>query len=411
MKILMLAQFYKPVFGGEERMVEDLSVELVRRGHDVSVVTLQQGGHPEQELDRGVRVLRVESSTRWPEPLIRDLTRTHAAPAPDPRVVRFIRQTLRSEHPDVVHSHNWLGYSYLPLHRRSGARFVSSLHDHSLVCATKRLMRGRQVCGGPGPARCLACSTHHYGIKGGPITAANALSARRMRRAVDLFLPVSEAVAELSGLARDRLPYRVIPNFVPDSLRKDGNATALEGLPRDYILFVGDLVQDKGVEVLLESHRSIRDAPPLVLIGRGARKLSGHSGNIIALEGLPHHKVVRAFQDAIFAVAPSIVPEAFCLVALEAMAMGRAVVASRSGGLSDLVVDGESGLLVPPGDVTALREALLGLLTSAEERKRMGAAAAKRAEQFRASVVVPRFEQAYRDVLEGGRVPSESRGG
>jgi glycosyltransferase involved in cell wall biosynthesis len=408
MKILMLAQFYKPVLGGEERMVEDLSVELVRRGHGVSVVTLQQGGHPAQEIDRGVRVLRVESSTRWPEPLVKDVARTHAAPAPDPRVVRFIRQILRSEDPDVVHSHNWLGYSYLPLHHRNGARFVSSLHDHSLICATKRLMRRRHVCRGPGVARCLECSTRHYGIEGGPIAVANTLSARRMRRAVDLFLPVSEAVAELSELARDGLPFRVTPNFVPDSLRQDGDAAPLEGLPRDYILFVGDLSHDKGVEVLLESHRQIRDAPPLVLIGRGARSLDGRPGNITALEALPHDKVVRAFQDALFVVAPSIVQEAFCLVALEAMAMGRAVVASRSGGLANLVVDGESGVLVPPGDVTALREAMVLLLARPEERERIGSAAAKRAEQFRASVVVPLFEQAYRDVLDGWPIPSGS---
>lgn len=408
MKILMLAQFYKPVFGGEERMVEDLSVELAGRGHDVSVVTLQQGGDPEHELDRGVRIRRVESSLRRPDPLIKDVARTHALPAPDPRVTRCIRQILESEHPDVVHSHNWLGYSYLPLHARSGARFVSSLHDHSLVCATKRLMRGREVCSGPGIGRCLVCSSRHYGVKGPAVAAANVVSARRLRRSVDLFLPVSEAVADLSGLARDHLPYRVVPNFVPDGLRRNGSAP-LEGFPSDYILFVGDISHDKGVEILLQSHQGIPDAPPLVLVGRGARKLSGLGSNITALEGLPHEKVVRALQGALFAITPSIVQEAFCLVALEAMAVGRPVVASRTGGLADLVIDEETGLLVPPGDVSALRRALTRLLANANERERMGSAALERAERFRASTVVPLFERAYEDVLNGAHeLPSRS---
>jgi glycosyltransferase involved in cell wall biosynthesis len=400
MKILMVAQFYKPVFGGEERMVEDLSVELVARGYEVSVVTLQQGGHPEREVDRGVRVLRVESSVRRSELLMKDAVRTHALPVPDPRVVRSLRQILETESPDIVHAHNWLGYSYLPLRRQSRSRFVVSLHDHSLVCATKRLMRGRQVCGGPGVRKCLICSTHHYGVKGPPIAIGNAVSAHRLRRAVDLFLPVSESVAELSGLARNHLPYRVIPNFVPDRLGQDGDTARLAELPADYILFVGDLSHDKGIEVLLEAHGGLSDAPPLVLIGRGAQRLDAIGHNVLALEGLPHEQVVRAWQGATFAVAPSIVQEAFCLVALEAMAAGRAVVATRTGGLADLVVDGDTGVLVPPANVTALREALQRLLARPHERERMGDAARKRAEQFRASAVVPLFEQAYRDVLE-----------
>jgi glycosyltransferase involved in cell wall biosynthesis len=324
--------------------------------------------------------------------------------------VRSIRQILRTERPDVVHAHNWLGYSYLPLRRQSRSRFVVSLHDHSLICATKRLMRGRQVCSGPGVRKCLICSTRHYGVKGGPIAIGNAVSAHRVRRAVDLFLPVSESVAELSGLARSRLPYRVVPNFVPDRLGQNGDTTRLEALPADYILFVGDLSHDKGVEVLLEAHESLGDAPPLVLIGRGAQRLNRIGPNVLALEGLPHEEVIRAWQGATFAVAPSIVQEAFCLVALEAMASGRAVVATRTGGLADLVVDGDSGILVPPANVTALREALQRLLARPHERERMGHAARKRAAQFRASAVVPLFEQAYRDVLEDAEATAPQPG-
>jgi glycosyltransferase involved in cell wall biosynthesis len=76
------------------------------------------------------------------------------------------------------------------------------------------------------------------------------------RKGVDMFLPVSQAIAEASQLARYRLPYRVIPNFIPDDADQtydDGNA-CVRLLPEgDFLLFVGDLVRDKGVEVLLQA--------------------------------------------------------------------------------------------------------------------------------------------------------------
>ena len=58
MRILMLSQFYDPIIGGEERIVQDLSVELARRGHDVAVATLWHEGTQDYEIDRGVRIFR-----------------------------------------------------------------------------------------------------------------------------------------------------------------------------------------------------------------------------------------------------------------------------------------------------------------------------------------------------------------
>jgi glycosyltransferase involved in cell wall biosynthesis len=83
------------------------------------------------------------------------------------------------------------------------------------------------------------------------------------------------------------------------------------------------------------------------------------------------------------------------LVALEAMISGRPVIASKIGGLSDTVADGETGLLVPPDDATALAEALRRLLADRDLREQMGQAGRKRSENFRAAAVVPRVEQVY----------------
>ncbi len=79
--------------------------------------------------------------------------------------------------------------------------------------------------------------------------------------------------------------------------------------------------------------------------------------------------------------------------------MGRPVIASRIGGLRDIVVDGETGFLTPPGDRRALQQAIQKLLDDPALRERMGAMAEQRAAQFRASAVVPRIEQVYQEVL------------
>jgi glycosyltransferase involved in cell wall biosynthesis len=100
-----------------------------------------------------------------------------------------------------------------------------------------------------------------------------------------------------------------------------------------------------------------------------------------------------------FGVMPSLWPEPFGSVVHEAMSRGRAVVGTRPGGHVDIIEDGRSGLLVPPGDADALREAMVRLIEDTDLRDRLGAAAAVRAQRFTAEAVIPQFEQLYERVL------------
>jgi len=84
---------------------------------------------------------------------------------------------------------------------------------------------------------------------------------------------------------------------------------------------------------------------------------------------------------------------------MEAMAMGCPVIASRIGGLSDIVADGETGLLVPPGDWQALQQAMQRLLDDPALRVRMRTQAKQRVGLFQAKTVVPQIEQVYQEVL------------
>jgi glycosyltransferase involved in cell wall biosynthesis len=410
MRVLMVAQSFSPVVGGEERIVEDLGHELALRGHEVAVATLRQPlGEPPPRSD-GVEVKLLESAIGRVPGLAASSERTFAPPGPDPLAVHGLRRAIARFRPDLVHAHNWLVHSYLPLDRRRGPAFVLSLHDYSLVCATKRFFYEGAVCSGPGAAKCLRHAVAYYGAAKGPVTAAGVAAANPvLRRRVDMFLPVSEAVRDLSGID-DALPHRVIPNFIGElPPPPPAGEPRLRELPAEpYVLYFGDVTEDKGVGLLLEAYCELEGAPPLVLIGRQELAGAGEVPGVLALDPMPHPLAIEAVRRSLFTVAPSLLPESFGIVALEAAAAGKPVIATATGGLPDIVVDGETGLLVEPGRVGELAAALRRLAGEAELRERMGEAARARARDFSPGRIVPRFEAAY-ELAVAGRL--KARGG
>lgn len=404
LRILMLAQFYPPTIGGEERHVRNLSIALAARGHDVAIATLWHEGLAEFEEDQGVRVYRIHASMQRVSLLFSEKGRQHAPPFPDPEALWALRAIIRRERPHIVHAHNWIVHSFTPLKAWSKAKLVVTLHDCSLICAKKAFMYRGILCDGPTLTKCLRCTSKHYGLaKGVPTTLANWTWGHVERQAVDMFLPVSQAIAETTQLAKRKVSYRVIPNFVPQelSLSPDQTDPRLEQLPKgDYLLFVGDIRHEKGVEILLRAYTEMGCSLPLVLIGRlAASAPTSFPPNVLVLQSWPHAAVMHAWSRCTLALMPSICLDASPTVAMEAMAMGCPVIASRIGGLSDIVADGETGLLVPPGDWQALQQAMQRLLDDPALRVRMGTQARQRVGLFQAKTVVPRIEQVYQEVL------------
>jgi glycosyltransferase involved in cell wall biosynthesis len=305
----------------------------------------------------------------------------------------------------VVHAHNWLIHSYLPLDRRSGPALALSMHDYGLICATKRFFNKGAPCSGPGPAKCIRCAGDYYSpAKGFGIAVSTLLSERRVRRHVDVLLPVSTAVRDLCRVEADEL-HRVIPNFIRSLPPAPADADAqLEGLPRQpFILYFGDVTVDKGADLLVKAYQLLEDPPPLVLIGRCFLPEVNEVPGVMALGPMPHRYAMEALRRSLFTVVPSILPEAFGLAALETAAAGKPIVAADIGGLRDVVAEGETGLLVAPGDREALASGLRRLLADPALRERMGVAAAAHAASFSPDAVVPRFEEAYEAALAARR--------
>ena len=195
------------------------------------------------------------------------------------------------------------------------------------------------------------------------------------RRARWLFRPILRrarvTVCASNALAADARELgardvRVIPS---------GVAIPFEVGPSDeppHALYIGRLSEEKGVLELAEAARGL----PLVIVGDGPLRAQAPH----ALGFVPPSEVGAYLERAAVVVCPSR-REGYGVVAREAMAYARPVIATSVGGLPDAVIDGETGLVVPPRDVEALRAALERLLGDAELRARLGAGARRFAEE------------------------------
>jgi glycosyltransferase involved in cell wall biosynthesis len=208
--------------------------------------------------------------------------------------------------------------------------------------------------------------------------------AQRVLRGARLVIAASAALAE-SAQALGAADVRVIPTGVDLPPEVGEEATPPE------VLYAGRLSPEKGVEDLVEAAAGMK----LVVAGDGPLRARVPA----ALGFVPHDELDRLYARAAVVACPSR-REGFGVACLEAMAHARPVVATGVGGLLDLVVDGETGLVVPPRDPAALRAALERLLADGELRRRLGAAGRERArERFSWDVVTDATVAAYRMAL------------
>ena len=413
MRILHLSNLYAPIIGGLERSIATSSEALVRRGHEVTVLTLATPLADGDEEINGVRVRRVRSVANTLLPgMNADAAKPFHPTTADPLTTVAIHRELRARPYDVVHSHDWLMYSYLPLRfGRSWRPHVHTAHDFGLTCVKKTFARDGRTCGGPRLARCVPCAAEQYGR---PRAVALTAGLRAQRhRGIDALTAISPAVADAAGHGRlpVGLPVRVISSLVPDGLDELARRTPRPAwLPdRPYLLFVGALGPHKGVDVLFTAYtrlvagwRASAPPPALVCIGTPRPDTPEVPAGVVVRHNVPHHEVMAAWHGAAAGVVPSVF-EAMGQVAVEALLAGTPLVATAAGGLADMIRDGETGLHVPPGDAGALLAALRRLLTDPALTARLRVAGHRRGLDYTAARVVPQIEEVYRACIAAAR--------
>jgi len=394
LRILQVCDTYPPDRGGLGAHVRRLGERLVDRGHDVMVVAAgtaetEQSGDP-------FPVHRVRPSfARLPGVYEPESPPFHP-PWADRGFIKGVERAAAQLEPDVVHAHGWCTYSAVRCAPAWSQRVVSTLHDHGLACPKKTLLRFGRECQPARGMACLRCDDQTT-LKRGGLAAALAITTPPLERRIRRLLAVSTYVAaraEEVGVSRGLLD--VVPNFV--DLPDPKSAGPPADVSRPYVMYGGPVTPHKGLHVLLEAFQQV---PGVEL------RLAGGDGTVCApgvvdLGYQTGEPLAALYRDALMLVVPSIWADPCPTVALEAMAWGTPVVGSALGGLTDIVDDGVTGLLVPPGEPGALREAITQLVRDPPLREQMGAQSRERVALFSTDTVIPRLETIYASTMPGG---------
>ncbi len=210
-----------------------------------------------------------------------------------------------------------------------------------------------------------------------------------LRRA-DLTVPMGDFTRELV-IRKGADPNRII--VLPFPVRWVDSACITPVPAEPCVLFVGRLVKEKGVHVLLEAMHRVREAIPsvrLLIAGDGSyrRELEVMTdrlslrGHVSFLGWVETADLQGAYREAWLLVLPSVCEEGLGMVLVEAGLMGRPVIGSDLGGIRDIIQHGYNGFLVPPGDPVALAKAIIAVLSDRNLAERMGLANHKVAQKY-----------------------------
>lgn len=322
----------------------------------------------------------------------------------NPAAARRARAVVDRVQPDVVHVHNtWFTLSPAVVDAVAdvGPPVVMTVHNYRLLCANAQLYRNDHPC-----QDCIGSHPWHavrHGCYRGsraqsvPAAATIAWNARRRtwQASVARFVAPTRFVRDrlvAGGFPANRIEVR--PHVVPDP----GPRQRPAGCSRE-LLYVGRASPEKGLRTLVEAFAELDDVGlTLAVVGDvSPRGLSLRASSRVAFLGsVDRERLLERMRHARAVAVPSLVPEAFGLVAAEAMAAGAPAIASDVGGLREVVGDG--GWLVPPGDVSAWRTRLHQI--SDDDASDAGVRARRRWERrFSPTAVRPRLEETYRQVI------------
>ena len=422
MRVLLTTDVFPPICGGSGWSTYELARGLRARGHEITIVRPRFGSPPEvdgEEFD-GFRPLEFRA---WaPDvPFVRNYFKNERL---ERSFARYLRSVMRDRRIEIVHAQHRLSAApSIAAARAEGAPVACTVRDYWPLCYWSDLLldpdRG-DVCPACTPGRMTRCIRPRGGALwplAVPLVPYMRANLRRKQDALaraDAVVAISSAIAadlrarapalrsDPRGRARGLSPdaVTIIPNPVDVRAVQAEAAGQPVPLDRPYLLYAGKLETNKGVSKLLPAIAAAGDDVTLVVAGDGAERpaleAAGRAAgrDVRCVGWLPRPTLLGWMRHAALLLFPSHWPEPFGRVLVEAGAVGCPAAALETGGVGDIVIHGETGLLAR--DDGQLGRYVARLWRDAPLRDRLGAAAQRRVERtFDTPVVVAQAEALY----------------
>ena len=327
---------------------------------------------------------------------------------------KAVQRLIKTEKPDIVHVHTFfplLSPSILYAAKRMKVPVVATLHDTRFICPCATSLRGTKICNKCGDGHYLRMC--RYGCfkesKMQSLAVAIIFKYHRLRKSfykqIDRYICLNNnQIKLLKRIGFDKSKIVKKYNFVPDADLNLSNKL-YEGLPERYVVFYGRIGKEKGIDILMKVWNNLEI--PFVVMGGGPletdlKKWADKNPNVYYMGYTEHEKCLNIVKRSEFVVFPSIWYEGCSMVEIEAMSLGKGVIATDLGFSKEAIIDGYNGYKFPLGDVSEFKKKICELWSSSKKCKELGINARKEYEEkYRPEDNYQQLMRIYKSALRG----------
>lgn len=376
MHVLFISEYYPPIIkGGGEINLSLIAQALADKGHKISVLTSYSKGLSKFEIKDNVYIHRRLKTAKEPQGIYNNLIRSQSFPKSIIKQVKFLTKKVPV---DVIH---FIGSSIIAAKELSQLKIplFATVESYLSLCPKgDRISRGRKEC----ETRCslskfLKCQLHSTEIgktKNKLFLKYNPLALPyiynyyfKLNQSLKYckLIAISKYVQSL--LLQQGHQSQVIPNLIKV---EDFKVKRTEKLNKPKIIYLGALIESKGPQILIEALKGLNCR--CELYGNGILKeqiqntIKEYNLDAEIIPHVPYNQIPQVYANSDLVVFPSTWPEPFGRIAIEAMAAGKPVIGSAIGGIKETIT---TGILVTPGSVSELRDALIKLINNSQERE------------------------------------------
>ena len=392
-KVLIVHNYYQ-IPGGEDSVVENEKNLLLDNGHEVILYTR----HNDEIKSRGILGKLI-----LPFETIFSI-----------KTYKDIKRKIKEENIDIVHVHNTLplvspSVYYSAIHCKIPV--IQTIHNFRLLCPGATFTRENKICEDCSDSS-LVCSIKNRCYRGSLIQSIVSALTLKVHRLIGSYDKVSGYIAltefnkkKLMKLIKEEKIF-IKPNFIKRNI-----STELENGNKNYFLFLGRIDELKGIKVLLESWKEIKNSE-LLIVGKGPLEnyVKGYIeknniDNVKLLGFKKHSEVMDIIKNSKALIVPSQWYEGFPMTIVESLALGVPVIASDIGNLSTIIINRENGLLFKYDDAEELKEKILEIQSNDKLLNKLSNGANKSYtekynEDLNYRVLMNIYEECYRRLNE-----------